>query len=197
MYTCRVAHTLRQIREGPSYSQIYAGPEDLQWFCFFSVLQRERVPGGINGQRLIFPVGFPGEQVAAPQRWISGFRIHPLSAAVISWTGLLQYRLTGLLLSTLIHYPLVCGSALAIVTLLKFVRLHFFSSENSPLAFHFVCQSSLLWFTRLYVILLSDFNLSDLIHCHSLPHKFHPCPLLSFTVQFSSVAQSCLTLVTQ
>ena len=105
-----------------------------------------------------------------------------------------QYLLTGLLHSTLVHSPFVCGSALAIVTVLKFVRLHFFSSKNPPLAFHFACQSSLPWFTRSYVILLSDFNLSDLICCHFQPHKFHPCPLLSFTVQFSSVAQLCPNL---
>ena len=166
----------------------------VQRFCFFSVLRRECVPGGVNGRRLIFPVGFPCEQVAAPGLWISECRIYPLSGAIISWTGLLQYLLTGLLHSTLVHSPFVCGSALAIVTLLKFVRLHFFSSKNPPLAFHFACQSSLPWFTKPYVILLSDFNLSDLIRCHFRPHKFHPCPLLSFTVQFSSVAQSCPNL---
>ena len=132
--------------------------------------------------------------MAAPGLWISECRIYPLSGAIISWTGLLQYLLTGLLRSTLVHSPFVCGSALAIVTLLKFVRLHFFSSKNPPLAFHFACQSSLPWFTKPYVILLSDFNLSDLIRCHFRPHKFHPCPLLSFTVQFSSVAQSCPNL---
>ena len=36
VYTCKAAHTLRQIREGPSYSQIYAGHEALHVYSGFA-----------------------------------------------------------------------------------------------------------------------------------------------------------------
>ena len=36
MYTCKAAYTLRKIREGPSYSQIYAGHEALHVYSGFA-----------------------------------------------------------------------------------------------------------------------------------------------------------------
>lgn len=123
------------------------------------------------------PLVFPCQQVTAPRLQILESRIWPLSGPVISCTGLLQYLLTGLLPSTLVHNPLVCipyhhshpFEICQITFLLKILSWLFISLAK--VLYHSL--QGCLWFCSLLLTFLTSFPVtfcptnSTLILCYS------------------------------